>query len=316
MIRRHLRAAVIALFVTSAAVVFWSHVGAQPLDLSVAQTLGVRSVNRFRTLVREDLTTAEREIERSIEYEVIPTWNANAYATITGSGQRRIQVFAGDMVLMYWLSEATLAPRWGAPPECIVPYITEMMSAIEENSRENRVGGSHRVPVYEFFQYTRRQPSSCRRFSPAAYERDRDGQEQLRALHGRSIHWVLAHELAHHLKGHLTERKPRGSRSEKLEQSRRNEREADLFALGEITRDDPGSAVLAMPAFLLTASLSCSVEDEPEATHPSAEWRWRLLVDSVRVFAESDDDFRRWAQERGVLDRFLASLDQMADAFK
>jgi hypothetical protein len=272
-------------------------------------------VNRFRTLVREGLTSTEREIERSIEYEVIPTWNTNAFATIDRSGRRRIQTFAGDMLVMYWLSEASLAQRWGAPPECVLSYISDVVKAIDVNSAQYRTGGDQRVAAYEFFEYTRQRTGSCRGFSPAAYERDRDGREQLRTVHGQSIRWVLAHELAHHLKGHLDDRRPRGSRSERLEQSRTNEREADLFALGEITRDDPGGAVLALPAFLLTASFSCTVGDEPEASHPSAEWRWRLLVDSVKTFATKDEDFRRWARERGVLDRFLASLDQMSAAF-
>ncbi len=94
---------------------------AQPVDLNEAQALGVRSVARFRTLVREGLTQSEATIEQAIQYEVVPTWNTNAFAIITRSGKRRIQVFAGDMMLMYWMSLAVAAQRWGATEACVVP---------------------------------------------------------------------------------------------------------------------------------------------------------------------------------------------------
>jgi hypothetical protein len=289
---------------------------AQPLDLNSMQPQSAQAVSRLRSFMREGLSSSERAIERTIDYEVVPTWNTNAYATITRGGQRRIQMFVGDMVIMQWLSFAMVSPRWGAPEDCVVSYISEMVDAIVANSTEQRTGSGRLVPVYSLLDYVERRPRLCRGFSRTAYERDAVGRGNAAEMHTASIRWVLAHELAHHLRGHLDERKPKGTRSEQLEQSRRNEREADIFALSEITRGDSGAVMMAMPAFLLASAFSCTVEEEPDATHPSAEWRWGLMVDAVRSFASIDRDFRQWATEQGVLERFLSSLDQMSGIFK
>src|SRR5689334_230360 len=65
-------------------------------DIQESQLLARRSIAAFRQQVRDHLTLAERRIEESIEYEVAPSWNVNAFALRAPSGQRRIQVFAGD----------------------------------------------------------------------------------------------------------------------------------------------------------------------------------------------------------------------------
>lgn len=119
------------------------------------------------------------------------------------------------------------------------------------------------------------------------------------------------------VKGHTSYKDPLRKRTmaEKLAQSRDNEQEADEFALAFITRDGPENAMLAMPAFLLSAVLSCGKEEEVSSTHPSAAWRWSILVQALKQSIARDSEWRRYLRETGQVDTYMKLVEQMGTAF-
>src|SRR5690349_22487418 len=168
------KAAMVSLVCASA---FAATVAAETVkqdDLEEARLFASQSISRFRDQIRPYLSLEERRIEQSIEYEVAPTWNMNAFARTDASGRRRIQVNAGHFRTLQWLSAAVVSPRWGGSPECVTAYVNHVIDGIYDNSRAIRVGAERR-PVYEFFAFTSRR-TECARFSPNAYSGDREGQ--------------------------------------------------------------------------------------------------------------------------------------------
>ncbi len=278
-------------------------------DIQESQLLARRSVTAFREQVREHLSAADRRIEEAIEYEVAPSWNVNAFAFRTPSGQRRIQVFAGDFRILQWISMSVVAPRWGASPACVTGYLQHVTDGILDNSRRATTGQTLK-PVYEFWQYTRQYPRACPGLSAEAYGRDQEGQANVQSVHGASIKWVLSHELGHHLRGHVDDR------NRAIDHVRDQEKEADLFALHELTRESPGDVFLALPSYLLVSALSCSKADEPKDSHPSGAWRISLAGDTIREFVRTDPDLRKWARETGQLAALERSVDQFLDAIE
>ena len=273
--------------------------------LEESTLLAQRSIRVFRQGVGASLNSEERQIEAGIEYEVEPTWNTNASASISTLGARRIQVSAGGFGVLQWLAASVTASRWGATSQCALDYASHAIDVISENTRNARLG-TPPTRMYEFFAFARNQ-RVCGSFSPEAYGRDQDGQVFMRAAHGQSIRWVLSHELAHHLHGHLdwvTKRTPRPS----LSQRRDNERDADRFALRAVTREEPGGIVLALPAYILFGGTSCSPAEESASSHPSAEWRIGIMVEALLDFVKTDAEFRRAAQASGKLAALETSL--------
>jgi hypothetical protein len=288
---------------------------------SPAETAGyeaelIRSVSRFREQVAGWLPLSERRTEDTIRYRVLRTGALNAQASKSKEGQRDILLSAGHMALLAQLSEWAIAPRWGAPEECVMTYLREMIDTVEENGRRAAVGKDLEYwDNFPDFAFERR--SLCAEFSPRRYEGDPYRIENVRSISGRSFTFVAAHELAHHIKGHLDHKSPmlRKTKTEQLEQSRDNEREADRFALTFITRDGPENAIYALPAFLLTAILSCGADEEKDSTHPSAAWRWRIMVDALAEGSSRDSDWTRYLEQSRQGQTFKELLAQMSTAF-
>lgn len=254
-------------------------------ELEDSQLQAQRSIREFRKQVRVNLTSSERTVEESIDYSVPLTWEIYAGALRRRSGERFITMTAGHFTLLHWLAAAMASPRWGASDQCVVKYFSEAVTTLLENSRAAQIGRPL-SPLFEFFEYARRHPSICGELSINEFEKDAQGQHLLRAYHGASVRFVLAHELGHHLKGMAKMDAP-------LADKRRHEMEADRFALSEATRTGPGAIVLAIPAYLLVAGTSCTPEEEQYSTHPSAEWRLKLMADTLREYVRSDVEFRQ-----------------------
>jgi hypothetical protein len=288
---------------------------ASSTDLSTFQALSTQSVRRFREQVQGYLTEPERSLEATITYRVSPTWLLNGRARTLASG-REIEVSAGHFATLSALSEWALSPRWGATEECVMSYLEELIDAAYENGRRKQ-SGEQPILVTNFTTFAREGRASCSGFSTRRYERDPHRLANVRSVHGRSISFILAHELAHHLKGHTTSKDPlsKATRAAKLSQSRDNEREADQFALAFITRDGPENAIMAAPAFILTALVSCGKDEEIDSTHPSAAWRWGLLVETLKAGVSRDSEWTRYLRETRQHEAFMSLLDQMGTAF-
>jgi hypothetical protein len=275
----------------------------QMLDDSIV--LAGRSIGVFRETIGNYLSASERDLERSIQYHAAPNWGINARAIKTPTGQRQIELGTG---LYFYLGEISLAQfsyRWGVAPQCFDNYVDLVVRATQRNSdvsspRQARLG------VPPFSNYTLTIPS-CGALSLNAWKGDEQGQELQQASDGVSVRWVLAHELAHHLKGHV-ERS-----ATTLEASRMNEIEADRFAFQIITADDPGMILLAFPAYLLIADFSCAREDEATSSHPSAERRIGILADALRGLAQSDSFMQR-LKDPSKRDDIRARLLKLAEA--
>jgi hypothetical protein len=269
--------------------------------------LADKSVGVFRQSIGSFLSERERAIEKSIQYRVDRSWSMDASASFVGRKERQIHIGVGLYFALQELSMGFVSPRWGVAPRCVGDYIDLVARATNDNSVAIRRGSTPSSGFPPFSNFTL-QDRNCGPLSIDRWSRDEEGQSLQQASHGASVRWVLAHELAHHLKGHV-DRSPAS-----LADSRQNESTADRFAFDLITADDPGMVMLALPAYLMVATFSCSQGEEPISTHPSAAGRLKTLLEGLErlerdeTLAKRLKDPLRLEETRQNLRRAIAAV--------
>jgi predicted Zn-dependent protease len=128
------------------------------------------------------------------------------------------------------------------------------------------------------------------------------------------LYWVLAHELGHQVYNHeidgdLPER-------ERLAQSRKNETQADAFAL-QMMRRNGFEPLMAMPAYLILVGLNgYSSREEELATHPSGLRRMDIVLDSLKTLPDRDPEVKRQLEQKHLKEAWDKALRQMDDVIK
>ena len=275
------------------------------------QLLGSRSISAFRRQVRPQLTARQQVIEEAIQYRVAPSVAVNGVAYIDDSDRRRIDIGAGLLQVFEFMSVALVMPRW-TDRECAATYVDHIIDTVVENGRRHSLG-VRLSPVYDPLMYGARNQPVCAGLSFARMQADPEGTRNQVAALGGSIRWFLAHELAHHVLGHVESPLARSDlpQAELLKLSRTREQEADAFAFKVSVYDGPGSIAFAFPAYLVVAGLGGDVENEALETHPAGLRRIRLLIEALETLPEDDEEFADYLTEEGLDERWDEFIEEM-----
>jgi hypothetical protein len=126
---------------------------------------------------------------------------------------------------------------------------------------------------------------------------------------GASMQWILAHELAHQIYGHIDQPFHDPVTADDLARSRDDEYEADRFAFRTLKQRglDP---IQAMPAYLFIGLSGSSAEDEKTSTHPSGPRRFSILYDAL-TSEISDPQFNDYVRSSGQLEKWRQAVETM-----
>src|SRR6266542_1006942 len=137
----------IGIYCTAAAIACIACSPARAQGMSASQTLewyknrGDYLVPTLRKEIRKGLSAADRQLDIQIQYDVIPTWNANAQA-IRINHVPHIGIGAGLLAVIDWVSTAMAIDAEFHKRQCASAYITFLTDSILQNSKAASGKGS------------------------------------------------------------------------------------------------------------------------------------------------------------------------------
>ena len=267
---------------------------------------GDARITEIRRQIRQRMTPAEVELEKSISYRVVEATQINAVAVPRSvNGKRQILVSSSLLgVIDAVVTMQAVSVLWNKP-DCIESYLAYIQSSVNSNGLL-ALEGLRGNTVQQPFPYMYSNRAICAQVSPDVITNDVRQADSLRtASIYQSIKWVLLHEFAHHLHGDVHS-------VDDLKMDREQERNADAYATLALLHppEDPMQAVAVMLVF-------CSLEgfrtDATSSDHPPAVLRLKAMVDATRNSAE----FKKTLDtappaQRKQIEASLAKLDQIA----
>jgi hypothetical protein len=267
------------------------------------------TVAEFRRQIEPLLPASQRQIEEAVAYKVTTSLSATAFASREG-GERRIVVNGGWLLTLDQVTMAGIANYWGAK-ECSHRFLFALFDGIRANSNPARSGPLLRGG--DLFEFAGRQGALCPNVLFDRFQQDAEAERIRQVTTGASMFFLLAHELGHQVYNHEL---GDGPEEDRLAQSRKNETQADVFALQMMARKEFEPA-LAFPAFLMLVGLNgYSAEEEQRSTHPSGLKRIQPLLDSLRTLADRDPDFKGYLERSERATGWQQLLRQMNSAIE
>lgn len=222
----------------------------------------IRVVNALLTAFSEVMGPDERAILQETDVRIPMDYDMTRVMAYRDGG-RMIEISFGFLgVLIELCDDWILSEYYSAQDPDIYnkyeAYLTYLNGIIDRNERS--VGQDPVTP----------QPFADFAGIPAEVAAEimsrSDAQEYLGALRMAAIAFVLAHEIGHHVLGHLE-----APRADTAAESRARESEADRYA-AELTMRVGVPAFGALPALAIFTAAESDVAD-PDATHPLASCR-------------------------------------------
>ena len=236
---------------------------------------GDARIVEIRRQMRERMSPAEAELERSISYRVVDSGGVNAVAVpIWTNGHREILVSSS----LLWLIDSivtleTVSVLWNKI-DCISSYLDYIQSTINSNgvlALEGHEGSHLQAP----FPFMTSHPSICPKVSPDVIDNNVRQADSIRsAVILQSIKWVLLHEFAHHLHRDVHSNRDFAS-------DRDQERNADSYATVAMLHP-PEDPIQAAGVILLFCSLEGFRTDSQKGDHPTGVERLKAMVDASR----------------------------------
>jgi hypothetical protein len=258
--------------------------------------------------LRHGLTPAQARGEAEINYRIFAeNGNTSAYATRL-EGDRVVDIGAGLLQVLDWV--ATAVGGVGAFPSgatCAEAYIPYLADGIRENSRRGR-RRAPLVPVAAFFTYAQTHRDTCRGITETSY-RARQRADKARAIaFAASFKFLLAHEMSHHLLGHVREL----PRSLSTSEVRQQETDTDKLALKLLVKTGT-NPIQALPLLLLFGALedwSVLGGDHP-ATVDRFKWAW----DAALAILKDDPEFEPALRKSGEWEGWTKAVALLKERF-
>jgi hypothetical protein len=266
---------------------------------------GDAHIAQIRREMRENMSQADAQLEKSIIYRVVDTGELNAVAIpSTVNGKREIRIASGLLeVIDDVVTLETVSVLWNKT-DCVGNYLNYIQELVASND-VLILGGVGGNPLMKPFPYMHSKPSICPQVSPDVITNNVRQADSVRsAAILESIKWVLLHEFAHHLHGDV--------HSSDTKMDRKQERNADAYASISMMHP-PESPVQAAVVVLLFFSLEGFTANNPAGDHPSSVQRLKDMLDFTRSspqFAKTLDEAT--PAQRTQIEASLDQLDQMA----
>jgi hypothetical protein len=256
----------------------------QDPTLTFYKSRGETSIRAFRKIIRSALTPEQRQVEQTINYQVLATSVANAVAYEDALGGRYIDLGVGLLMMYENVAVDGIIGQAGYR-NCAIAYEDYLFSSLNANSQ---LALSHIEQMQNIsmpFVFASSNPA-CSGVTPAILTEHPERQAAFKGFVGASIHLTLAHELGHHLQGHVR----RGGTENPLQTSRGQEANADRFAFESFAKCNI-NPLQALPAFTFLLFTGGPREDEMLFDHPSGPSRFEPMLNTMTSLTE-DPQFR------------------------
>lgn len=255
-------------------------------DLRDQMKQGYFNVARnYSTMIKPYLTPSEHEIVGDIRFEYSPSYVLNAVSFKEGDA-RKIVVSFGWMALAYDLLVAYWVSGERQQPKCFEEFIKSVATDVVENGHRKERGTPLKL-VPTFGTYVQSGQSACEGITMT--DLNNPDVQRLTAISLESaLAWVIGHEVAHHVKGHVdSEKQPT------LAESRKMEAEADAWSL-ERAFDIRINPSPAHPVLLFYAMTGMTDHDgEMQSTHPASIRRYANFIDGIIKKARDTGAYRK-----------------------
>jgi hypothetical protein len=269
------------------------------------KTRGETVRSRLLTELRTALTAQQTAVESQIEYRLFAdNGNIAAYATRL-NGKRVVDVGAGLLQVLDWVATASAAVlpfrTGGVCANAYVPYLSD---GIRDNTRRR----DRRVllePVKSFFAYAESH-SECEGISEPAFRASRNATAARDMAFAGSFKLLLAHEMSHHLHGHVDLPRPSETSA-----SRARETQADKTALVLLTKSGT-NPMEALPLLLMFGGINEFADTG--GSHPSSVERLRWAWEAAGELLKEDKEFKRFLERSGQYEQWQRTSAMMEHA--
>jgi hypothetical protein len=278
-------------------------------SVSLAQNpyvaFGDSQIADIRQEMREHMTPAEVQLEKSINYYTVEANQINAVAiSRTRGGSREIRVSSALLEVFDDVGKMqAIAVLWDKPG-CFESYLDYIQGLVRSNDMllAQKMPGEGTKPP---FPYMWSHKTICPQLPLEVITND---VKQADSMSGGVIHesikWVLLHEFAHQLYNDSTTADLRGDREQ--------EERADAYAFKAMLHP-PEYPMLAAAPILLFCSMEGFSTDDKKSDHPSAVMRLKKMADVSRSAPEWKEAFKdATPAQRKQMQDSLAELDRLA----
>lgn len=274
-------------------------------ELEWYRTRALPILSEVRDELRVTLTDEQRAIESTISYRIVLGGNCNAVARIM-DGERTIETTAGFIQVIDWVATAlAIGERFGAA-ECLDAYMHSLTEGILDNS--DRIAAHERLRlVMSPLIFVRDNRDVCPSINEASFRAKHGADEMREMLLRGGLKFLAAHELAHHIFGHV------GRRPNNVDSIREQERRADQFAFERmgLSHTNP---INAMPVLLLYGSLEgFSIEGEDTRDHPAGVRRFATMLEAAERLINANGAAVAAMRRDGSYERFVTGVRQMRE---
>ena len=248
-----------------------------------------------------NLTAEHQAIEAKIDYMVRPIWRTRAFARHQG-GYREVILYGGLIAVLQFVTDAQILERHFASPGCFRAYLEDMLALDRENRQRVAEGNAPR-PIRDVFAFAQDDGKSCRAVAVADYQLNPAAMAERAALLKGGVAFLMAHEVAHHLLGHV-DRDHASSLELVLAQSRKLETEADHWAFKQMAEAGLNPIQAFTTMMFAVATNGWSAREERWASHPSGVKRFRSMLRHGKKLAARGTKFHAYLKATGQLDQW------------
>ncbi len=272
-----------------------------------------KKLKELRTELFANLSEEHQLIESKIDYEVRPIWRTRAFARYQG-GYREVILYGGLIAVMEFITDAQLVERHFASPGCFAAYFENILAIDRENTKKTSEGFSP-GKIRDVFAFAEENPKSCKPVTVEHYYANQTAMAERAALLKGGVAFLMAHEAAHHVLGHVDEADP-GSLVDTLADSRKLETDADNWAFGKMAETGLNPIQAFGVLMFAVATNDWAAEDEEWSTHPSGAKRFRSMLNQGKKLAANGTKFHEYLVESGQLTQWHETLKAIEATFK
>ncbi len=275
----------------------------------------IKTKSQLRLLRKElfgALDADQRSLERKIDYDVRPNWRVAAYASHQG-GYRDVVLYGGVLAIMEFLTDAMLLERHYAAPGCVQAYMKAIV-AVDKDNRKRIVTGHLPKRIPSVFEFAEQAAGACKVMAIDSFYGNPTVVAERRALLKGGVAYLLSHEVAHHILGHV-DRWQAADFVDFLEKRRAAESAADDWAFSRMAEIglNPIQAFAVM--MYAAATNRFTADEERRSTHPSGAKRFRVMLKRARAMSARGTPFRQALERRGELAEWNRRLKEIEISF-
>lgn len=272
-----------------------------------------KKLKALRTELFANLSEEHQQIESKIDYEIRPIWRTRAFARHQG-GYREVILYGGLIAVMEFITDAQLLERHFASPGCFAAYLKDILAIDRENQKKTSEGNAP-GKIRDVFAFAAENPKTCKPVTAEEYYANETAMAERSALLKGGVAFLLSHEAAHHLLGHV-DRGYVGSVDVTLAESRQLEIEADDWAFEKMAETGLNPIQAFGALMFAVATNDWQAEDEAWSSHPSGEKRFRSMLDQGRKLSAKGTEFHKYLVESGQLQQWRESFKAIEATFK